>query len=670
MTKALRLFLLLSIYNCFSLTNAKISFKNENFDHIQDLAQLDWQSIGLSLFSQDFLSSFKGNACVDELKLFVNNFLGERSVFLLLLDGGKFINELGSIENCESDHGRYYLVSAFQLAKLGLCVPSSCTEDDMNIFKRRLIEIANNIAKREVVDEKSIVFTDARKAKYPIMTKGTIFTFTIVIIVVIISIVASCATNFKSYNKMKGHAKNILDAFDIVKNAKSLLYSENRVDKNLDILNGVKTLSMGWISLAHFLLMISTAPIINILDLQDIFLTRPGYALFTSASLAVDVFFFLSGFLGILVCTEQIRNSKHSKILTTLLIYIHRYIRMLPVYGFAMLAVLYILPYLHNGTIYFTINDMKGKCDTDWVYNLLYINNLVERSNCCGWSWYIANDFQMYLLIPPLVIIYLYSPKLGYASVYTMMLASFSIQYGLLSYYDIGYFYDTTGSRDGPSIGTIYYGKPWCRINPFLIGIIFAWMYLSHKNKETTGIASLINNTIKNSIIFRYALYIIGFASTTVSVFIFFEFYKKGTTKSHFEHYIFVIFSRPGFILGLFMMIYPGCLGLARGIRGILSNDLFNVLSRIVFSAYMFNMIIIGFFNASREDGMYFTTTQLWLVSIDIFVLDYAVAFISTLLLEYPVISLSKEYLRPKRQAISKVVSQEQPEKKKILIAT
>lgn len=639
--------------------NAQFMFGNDDLFHIQELSKLDWPGISSFLNSQTFLHSLKGNACVEELKLFVNNFFGERSIFLLLLDSGKNINELGDHINCEKDNGRYFLLSVFNAAKLGICAPSSCNEQDFNILKKFIIKFVNNVTQREVINEKAIEIKDVKKSKFPVITKGTIITITIILTIVVASVVSSYVSKLKYNGTINGNIKKIIEAFDIVKNVKLLLYAENRVDPNLNILNGVKTLSMGWISLGHFFMLIVTAPILNILDIPSIFQTRPGYSVFTSASLAVDVFFTLTGFLGILVCTEQFRNPKQNNILACLLIYIHRYIRMLPIYGLAILTVIYIFPYLHDGTVFFTIGgQVKGDCESTWIYNLLYINNLKKINGCCGWSWYIANDFQMYLLIPPLVLLYKYSSKLGYLSVFTLMLASFITQYVLCIKYDLGFFVSELGNKED-NIMSIYYMKPWCRINPFLIGIILAWMYISYKNKEKNGYVAYINSSIINNSAFRYALYVVGLTITTLCVVTFFGFYKENASKTHFEHYMFILFSRPGFIIGLFAVIYPGCLGKARGIRAILGNELLNVLSRVVFSAYMFNMITISFYNATREDGMYFTTAQLWMVIVDIFVLTYVVAFIATLIFEYPVISLSKEFLRPKRQAIVKVNPQD-----------
>jgi hypothetical protein len=61
-------------------------------------------------------------------------------------------------------------------------------------------------------------------------------------------------------------------------------------------------------------------------------------------------------------------------------------------------------------------------CRDSWWANLLYINNFVKQnsgvfnklkfiliyiflhSQCMGWTWYLANDFQLYAFAPILII--------------------------------------------------------------------------------------------------------------------------------------------------------------------------------------------------------------------------------------------------------------------------
>ncbi len=89
------------------------------------------------------------------------------------------------------------------------------------------------------------------------------------------------------------------------------------------------------------------------------------------------------------------------------------------------------------------------------------------------------------------------------------------------------------------------------------------------------------------SAILRWVMYIVGFGIMFAFVFGSFEFYKPGNTMSQAAKYAHSVSRRPGFVLGLMIMMYPAFLGKARVMRAILGAHVFNVLSKVVYSAYM-----------------------------------------------------------------------------------
>ena len=93
-------------------------------------------------------------------------------------------------------------------------------------------------------------------------------------------------------------------------------------------------------------------------------------------------------------------------------------------------------------------------------------------------SWYIANDFQMYLLVPIIVLLYRWKPIAGILTVVSLMMISIGAQLCVFIKYHI------LANIETDDYGNLYYVKPYCRINPFLIGILMAWMYISHKQAK------------------------------------------------------------------------------------------------------------------------------------------------------------------------------------------
>jgi len=578
---------------------------------------------------------------------------------------GRSINELGDFYACKENNGRHIVISMFIL-KIGLCLPDSCTGEVINELIEKLRPKERNRKESNGGRMDSMQFVkDPEAFNNKELTRGTYILSGILIFITVGSILAALVDECIGEDSWKSRSRKILQSFNVYKNAKSMFCSENRVDKNLDILNGVKVLFMSWIVFGHLMMMtVNSTAIQNVLGGMEVFLTQRRFAFYISGNLAVDVFFWLTGFLAILVCTEQLRVRKHNTVLTVLLIYLHRYIRMLPIYVLAIVVPMFILPHIYKGGNYHVVDGMEGDCATSWYYNLLYLNNFSENPSCVSWSWYLANDFQMYLLTPFLVLIYHWKRVVAYLTAFGLILVSIGIQIYVFSIYKISV--DMVGSNDDSDEENDYmkeyYRKPYCRINPFLIGVILAWMYIDYKKatkdcndeeekKEECNkfIMSKISHHIVTNSILRYTLYIIGFITMGVCVYTYFDFYKKDAEKSKLEDYIFIIFSRPGFIIGLAMFIYSGCLGKAGFLRSVLGYSAFNVLSKAVFSMYMFNMEIIAFYWGTREDTVYFGEYSMWIYSIDICMLTFLVAIFATLFFEYPIIGLSKEFLRPKR---------------------
>lgn len=184
-----------------------------------------------------------------------------------------------------------------------------------------------------------------------------------------------------------------------------------------DVLNGVRVLSMFWIIWGHSFFYYREGPILNpewIIELIQSW----EFTWMETCPYAVDIFFMMTGFLGtyIMLSMMQNRKGKTQGILKT---YLHRYLRLLPLYVFIMLMFVFIVPLLASGPAFFRFNDLLiADCRKAWWAHFLYINNFyyprpAGGDYCMGWTWYLPNDFQFFLFLPILVPIYYRNPKLS-----------------------------------------------------------------------------------------------------------------------------------------------------------------------------------------------------------------------------------------------------------------
>lgn len=104
--------------------------------------------------------------------------------------------------------------------------------------------------------------------------------------------------------------------------------------------------------------------------------------------------------------TQKKRPTKNCTI-TFLKTIITRYIRITPCLAIIMLVTASLVIYQNNTSVFWPIEDYESNCKRFWWRNLLFIQNLYPLGDMCmSWSWYVAADFQMFVLSSLLLVIY------------------------------------------------------------------------------------------------------------------------------------------------------------------------------------------------------------------------------------------------------------------------
>ena len=118
---------------------------------------------------------------------------------------------------------------------------------------------------------------------------------TIVLLLLLLLLVI--VTTALDYHKSISENNSVLISFSAIRTIRSLFSDANPVDKNLNILNGVRVISILWVILGHTY--INTQTIIAPNSFQaTYFMTEPTwFAIMSGATLAVDTFFGIGGFL-------------------------------------------------------------------------------------------------------------------------------------------------------------------------------------------------------------------------------------------------------------------------------------------------------------------------------------------------------------------------------------
>ena len=174
-------------------------------------------------------------------------------------------------------------------------------------------------------------------------------------------------------------------------------------DKNLDTLNGVRVIAICWVILGHTYYYMLAGPIENPEKVLSFF-DEYSFTFIMSAPYSVDVFFWLSGFLGCYIMLTTMHRKK-GRMQPYYLILLHRLIRLWPMYVSCMLIFWGFMKYFGSGPVFYQFSELAvDECNKSWWSHLLFINNFYPiPDDCMGWTWYLANDFQFFLITPPII---------------------------------------------------------------------------------------------------------------------------------------------------------------------------------------------------------------------------------------------------------------------------
>ncbi|XP_072041409.1 nose resistant to fluoxetine protein 6-like [Amphiura filiformis] len=408
-------------------------------------------------------------------------------------------------------------------------------------------------------------------------------------------------------------------------------------------LNGLRVISMFWIILGHSQEYIVFTRLDNNLRFLELSETFTAGAIRTFP-FGVDTFFFLSGLLLTYLTLKQL--AKGNGKINWALFYFHRFWRITPTY--MLLLAIWMNLFLKWG--HGPDHDLYGereaydKCKPEWWLHLLYINNLYPYpgsiAGCFGWTWYLANDMQFFI-ISPFIIYPLYRFwKAGILTIVVLFLTSFGSTIYLCVYWGIGFantgFYNDRVAND-PRPGDDYlYAKPWHRIPPYLIGILFGYMLYKLKGR------SIQIGWWKNLLGWLIAA---GTAMTVVYVG-----YATSPDTPQWAAVLYVTFSRTLFTLSVAWVTFSCIMGYGGLVNQFLSWSVWIPLGRLTFAAYLFHPAMIAWVLTTKKTLMHLTYVDFsyWFVANVVF--SYACAFIFVLLVEGPTGSLEDALLGSRRR--------------------
>ena len=255
----------------------------------------------------------------------------------------------------------------------------------------------------------------------------------------------------------------------------------NRSEKNYKPIDGIRSIGLLWVITGHTWLFQYR----YFSETSDKIFDNPFLIWISKGDLAVEFFFIISGFL---IGSMLFKEFKKTNTINFKKFYVRRFLRLLPVYVFAMIIGLYFL----RGT-------QSGNWRSAWA-NLLYINNYVHDTYM-GWTWSLAIEEQFYIVIP--FIIAFLIPQFKNKAIPFGIFGLITI--GLTYHYSVNIFdfkvpfKGRFGDADWMDWFWGYYVLTHLRYGGLLCGIIGAYLHVYHLDKI---LAFFKNKTLVPNVIF------------------------------------------------------------------------------------------------------------------------------------------------------------------------
>ncbi|CAG9820109.1 unnamed protein product, partial [Phaedon cochleariae] len=483
---------------------------------------------------------------------------------------GMLIPDLKNISNLNLIH------------KLDICIPDECSADDLrSIFA---IAIDPNIP-LFFLDE----FCSTKESGKEFTAANIIVTCLFLAIVCLMLV--STAYDVYLYKTEQKTSHPLFLAFSILSNGRKLFspiqYSKDRIE----IFNGIKVLSMMWIIAGHgFGTFTGTFSVLN-QGTIDSFREKRYSGYIDAAHVAVDTFFFMSGYLLSYHYFKDNSRSTKAQVKNIPFIYVHRYLRITPPVLMMYLSSMFIFVKFGSGPYWQPGAEIHLKpCREYWWSYILFIQNYVNWDNMCLVPhWYLSVDLQCFILSPLFLIPtsrLLKKPDgFKYSMIFLMVMNLVCIILPMMIWLRFPDYKNEYGSHS--------------RLTDFMIGITMGVFMRTKRDEPFLKIFDRKKITNIN-----FAIWMIVLVGMFTVVF----FYQDAEMNQSFIQRMFYFgLSRPAWCISLCWVLYSCYHGYGGIVNWILTRSIFQIGSKLAFCMYIVHYTVIGHYSLSNRMKWYFS---------------------------------------------------------------
>ncbi len=220
--------------------------------------------------------------------------------------------------------------------------------------------------------------------------------------------------------------EKVIKCFSIQYNLRTLFNKRAKEDDiEFEVFNGVRVICLSFIILGNTYFFTLKGALQNMNIIQE-WMSDFFFSIILSAELIVDIFFWMTAFFGSYFMLSKLKENDGVQG-NWAKIYLDRLVRLLPAYVFALFFFWkFLVLFGGEGPMFYMYSSMT-ECKKYWFWHVTFLNNLIPWSSqdtCLPWTWYLANDFQFFLLLPILSSLYFKNRKWFYITIGSIILVS------------------------------------------------------------------------------------------------------------------------------------------------------------------------------------------------------------------------------------------------------
>jgi peptidoglycan/LPS O-acetylase OafA/YrhL len=267
-----------------------------------------------------------------------------------------------------------------------------------------------------------------------------------------------------------------------------------------------------------------------------------------------------------------------------------------------------------------------------------------------GYGWYLAADFQLYLILPLFILPLIVKSwrRLAVPFYFIALVAHIMSNAWMSVAYNLPALPTPQGTQSIASFlmdvrqwQQYYYSKPYPRIGLVGIAVLFAYWCVKKRSETATKASSQL---------LIWAVRLAGIGMLLTCIFMPYDTLTRGERWSSAGNAVYNTLSRMLWAIGLSCFLYPSLIHTKADImQPVFEWKLWTVLSRLTYAVYLVHILVLVYFNGQNQQVVPVNALSVVSAFGNALIWSYVLAIVLHLSVELPFGQLIKQLFKPRK---------------------